>query len=312
MFKITGKKFTMKEIGELWLQSKKLNVKSSSYCSYKRTLDKHIYPELGKLKYSAITKSQLNSFVENLLISGRKDGKGGLSDSTVKDIITLLKSVSKFARSEYDLKDICENLKLSQFKKNDIQILTNSERKKLETYLLDKLTMPNLCILLSLYTGLRVGEICGLKWEDIDIKNGCLFVIRTVERISLGNGKTIVVIEPPKTESSIRKVYIPHFIVALLKKYKDNPEKYILSGKTEPKEPRFLQYRFKTIIKKLNIKDLSFHSLRHTYASMCIEKGFDPKTLSELLGHSDVKITLNTYVHSSDALKKKYVKRLIK
>ena len=104
MFKIIshgGKKFTMKEIGELWLQSKKLNVKSSSYCSYKRTLDKHIYPELGKLKYSAITKSQLNSFVENLLISGRKDGKGGLSESTVKDIITLLKSVSKFARSEY-------------------------------------------------------------------------------------------------------------------------------------------------------------------------------------------------------------------
>ena len=159
---------------------------------------------------------------------------------------------------------------------------------------------------------MRVGEICGLKWDDIDIKNGCLFVIRTVERISLGNGKTIVVIEPPKTESSIRKVYIPHFIVALLKKYKDNPEKYILSGKPKPKEPRFLQYRFKTIIKKLNIKDLSFHSLRHTYASMCIEKGFDPKTLSELLGHSDVKITLNTYVHSSDSLKKKYVKRLIR
>lgn len=157
---------------------------------------------------------------------------------------------------------------------------------------------------------MRVGEICGLKWEDIDIKNGCLFVIRTVERISLGNGKTIVVIEPPKTESSIRKVYIPHFIVALLKKYKDNPEKYILSGKTKPTEPRALQYRFKRILNKTTIKEVSFHSLRHTYATLCIEKGMDIKTLSELLGHSDVKITLNTYVHSSDSLKKKYVKRL--
>ena len=176
--------------------------------------------------------------------------------------------------------------------------------------MLSNLNLPNLCILLCLYTGLRVGEICGLKWEDIDIKNGCLFVARTVERISLGNGKTMIVIEPPKTESSIRKVYIPLFIVALLKKYKDNSDKYILSGKTKPTEPRALQYRFKRILSKTKIREFSFHSLRHTYATLCIEKGMDIKTLSELLGHADVKITLNTYVHSSDSLKKKYVKRL--
>lgn len=188
--------------------------------------------------------------------------------------------------------------------------MSGSERKKLETYLLSNLNLPNLCILLCLYTGLRVGEICGLKWEDIDIKNGCLFVARTVERISLGNGKTMIVIEPPKTESSIRKVYIPLFIVALLKKYKDKDDKYILSGKSKPTEPRALQYRFKRILSKTKIRELSFHSLRHTYATLCIEKGMDIKTLSELLGHADVKITLNTYVHSSDSLKKKYVKRL--
>ena len=116
----------------------------------------------------------------------------------------------------------------------------------------------------------------------------------------------MIVIEPPKTESSIRKVYIPLFIVALLKKYKDNSDKYILSGKTKPTEPRALQYRFKRILSKTKIRELSFHSLRHTYATLCIEKGMDIKTLSELLGHADVKITLNTY----DSLKKKYVKRL--
>lgn len=176
--------------------------------------------------------------------------------------------------------------------------------------MLSNLNLPNLCILLCLYTGLRVGEICGLKWENIDIKNGCLFVNRTVERISLGNGKTMIVIEPPKTESSIRKVYIPLFVVALLKKYKDKPDKYILSGKSKPTEPRALQYRFKRILSKTKIREFSFHSLRHTYATLCIEKGMDIKTLSELLGHADVKITLNTYVHSSDSLKKKYVKRL--
>ena len=170
--------------------------------------------------------------------------------------------------------------------------------------------MPNVCILLSLYTGLRVGEICGLQWQDISFKQGSISVTKTVERISLGNGKTKVVINPPKTKASLRTVYMPPFIIDILKNYQSSPELFILSGKLKPKEPRVLQYRFKTVIKKLNINDLSFHSLRHTYASMCIEKGFDPKTLSELLGHSDVKITLNTYVHSSDKLKRKYVKRL--
>lgn len=176
---------------------------------------------------------------------------------------------------------------------------------------MENINRPNLCVLLSLYTGLRVGEICGLQWKDIELKKEFLSVTKTVERISLGNGKTKVVIEPPKTESSIRKVYIPSFIVVSLKEYKDKPDKYILSGKSKPTEPRALQYRFKRILNKTKIREMSFHSLRHTYATLCIERGMDIKTLSELLGHSDVKITLNTYVHSSDALKKKYVKRLV-
>lgn len=135
MFKIIShgkKKLTIKAVGDLWLQSKKLNVKSSSYYSYQRNLDKHIYPALGDLKYSAITQSQLNSFIENLLSSGRKDGKGGLSDSTVKDIITLLKSVSKFAHSEYNLKDICENLKLSHLKKTKFRFYQAVKEKSLK------------------------------------------------------------------------------------------------------------------------------------------------------------------------------------
>lgn len=153
--------------------------------------------------------------------------------------------------------------------------------------------------------------MCGLKWEDIDLKKGCLSVNKTVERISLGNGKTKVVVGDPKTESSIRKVYVPTFIIELLKEHNKASDLFVLSGKLKPTEPRTLQYRFEKILKKAGIRDMTFHSLRHIYATLCIEKGMDIKTLSELLGHSDVKITLNTYVHPSDKLKRKYVKRLV-
>ena len=244
------------------------------------------------------------------MVSGRKDGKGGLSKGTVKDIVTLLKSVSKFAYQEYGLQNVCEGFKASKIKKNEIQVLSNIERKKLEAYLLSNVILSNICTLLSLYTGLRIGEVCGLKWEDIDFKKGCISVNKTVERISLGNGKTKVVVGDPKTESSIRKVYVPDFIIELLKERRKSPDLFVLSGKQNPTEPRTLQYRFEKILKSAGIREMKFHSLRHTYATICIEKGVDIKTLSELLGHSDVKITLNTYVHSSDKLKRKYVKRL--
>ena len=200
--------------------------------------------------------------------------------------------------------------KTSKIKKNEIQVLSNIERKRLENYLLSNVKLSNICTLLSLYTGLRIGEVCGLKWEDIDLKKGCLSVNKTVERISIGNGKTKVVVESPKTESSIRKVYVPSFIMELLKEHKKSSDLFVLSGKLKPTEPRTLQYRFEKILKSAGIREMTFHSLRHTYATLCIEKGMDIKTLSELLGHSDVKITLNTYVHSSDRLKRKYVKRL--
>ena len=135
MFKIISngkKKLTIKAVGDLWLQSKKLNVKSSSYYNYKRILEKHIYTALGELKYSAITQSQLNSFIENLLSSGRKDGKGGLSDSTVKDIITLMKSISKFAHTEFNLKNICVNLNISKVKKTKFKFYQAAKEKSLK------------------------------------------------------------------------------------------------------------------------------------------------------------------------------------
>lgn len=311
IFRFSGKKnMTIKSLGEQWLEDKKLTVKPSTYANYSRLLNDHIIPALGNLKYESLDKSDINKYISKLAESGRKDGKGGLSVSMTRDIIKALRAIAKFAQLEYGLKNICDGITVPKIKKAESKTLTDNERKRLEKYLIDNICLCNVSILLCLYTGLRIGELCGLQWKDIDFRRGCLTVCKTVQRISLGNGKTVISIDTPKTDSSVRVVYIPLFIIEMLKKFRQKPDIFVLSNRIKPTEPRTLQHKFKRILNNCKIGDISFHALRHTYATMCVEKQFDIKTLSELLGHSDVKITLNTYVHSSEKLKRKYVKRL--
>lgn len=183
------------------------------------------------------------------------------------------------------------------------------ERKRLESYLLHNQNNTNISVLLCLFTGLRVGELCGLKWSDIDFQNGTVSVCRTVQRINK-HGKSEVAIGSPKSKSSVRIVPIPDFLLAILKAKRKGDDFYIITGTSKPTEPRTMQNRFKSILKTCGIRNVNFHLLRHTYATICIENGFDPKTLSELLGHADASITLNRYVHLSMQMKKNYVSRL--
>lgn len=154
-----------------------------------------------------------------------------------------------------------------------------------------------------------MGELCGLKWEDIDFENAVLFVKRTVQRVSK-NSKSQVVIGTPKSKTSVRTVPIPAFIMNILRNYRSCNDFYVITGISKPTEPRTMQNRFKSILKLCRIRNVNFHLLRHTYATVCIEKGFDPKTLSELLGHADAAITLNRYCHPSMQIKKDYVSHL--
>ena len=276
MFRLSGKKnMTIRFLGEQWLENKKMTVKLSTYNNYKRLLNDHIFADIGDKKYTALDKQHINEYISSLMNSGRKDGKGGLSVSMTRDIIKALRAIAKYAQLEYGLKNICDGITVPKIKKPEAKTLSE-----------------------------------GLQWKDIDFRRGCLTVSKTVQRISLGNGKTVISIDTPKTDSSARIVYIPLFIIEMLKKFRQKPDIFILSGREKPTEPRTLQHKFKKILAVCKISDISFHALRHTYATMCVEKQFDIKTLSELLGHSDVKITLNTYVHSNEKLKRKYVKRL--
>ena len=253
-------KKTVKEVSEQWLAEKKLTVKSASYSSYRRLLSNHIYPEFGGIRCTALTKQMLNKFISELLVSGRKDGGGGLSPKTVRDVIVVLKAVLGYAHNEYGFAD--------------------------------------------------PAEVTSLPWPYFDLANGQVSVTKTIQRISCDDGTTELAVVSPKSVSSVRDVPIPEFICKELLKFQGSSNAYILSGCGTPVEPRTMQNRFKAVLKQCGLTDRNFHSLRHTYATMCVEKGFDPKALSELLGHADVSITMNRYVHSSAEMKKRYVSRL--
>lgn len=170
-------------------------------------------------------------------------------------------------------------------------------------------------VLLCMYTGIRIGEVCALKWESIDFSEGILSIRETLQRIQVMDvgacKKTKIVITEPKSKKAIRDIPLPGFVLEYATSLKQNPKSYILTGCSDRYiEPRSLQYTFKKYTKECGLTDVNYHALRHTFATRCIELGFDVKTLSELLGHSSVNITLNRYVHSSMDTKKTNMKRL--
>lgn len=304
---VSAIKLTVNEAAEQWLSAAKLRVKESSYANYVNIVIKHILPILGRELIMNLTTGRLNDFINFKLTSGRLNGKGGLSAKYVRDIMTVYRSIENYAAREYDIKGT--HFTMPKIEKKQTDILTSAERKRLENYLIHNQNKTNIAILLCLFTGLRVGELCGLKWEDIDFDNAVLSVKRTVQRVSK-NEKSQVIIGTPKSKTSVRTVPIPAFVLDILKIYKNCGYFYIITGKNKPTEPRTMQNRFKSILKICGIRNVNFHLLRHTYATVCIEKGFDPKTLSELLDHADAAITLNRYCHPSMQIKKDYVSRL--
>lgn len=304
---VSAIKLTVCEAAEQWLSTAKLRVKESSYANYENIVKKHILPVLGREMIMNLTTGKLNDFINLKLVSGRLNGNGGLSAKSVRDIMTVYRSIENYAVREYGIKET--HFTMPKIEKKQTDILTSAERKGLENYLIHNQNKTNIAILLCLFTGLRVGELCGLKWEDIDFDNAVLYVKRTVQRVSK-NGKSQIIIGTPKSKTSVRTVPIPVFVLDILRNYRNCGDFYIITGENKPTEPRTMQNRFKSVLKSCGIRNVNFHLLRHTYATVCIEKGFDPKTLSELLGHADAAITLNRYCHPFMQIKKDYVSRL--
>lgn len=299
---------SFRRASELWMERVQPRLKESSIVKYRNIINIHLLPYFREMNMTDITSADVLAFCNTLI---RPEEKGALrrSPKTAVDILTVLKAIYKFASREGGFECAVRDWpSVGQFQR-PLRVLSLSEQHRLSSYLLEHLTLCNLGILLCLYTGMRIGEICALKWEDISFEESTIQIRRTMQRIQRRDAegkKTVLLISSPKSSCSIRSIPLPDEIFSLIVERRESDASFFLTGKENRyMEPRTMQNRFKTIIRKCGISDANFHSLRHTFATRCVELGFDIKSLSEILGHSNVNITLNRYVHPSMEQKRK-------
>lgn len=289
----------------------RIDVKPSTRSRYKFQIENHILPHLGSVSVASLTANQLLSFLNQQRESGRLDG-GRLSDKSVRDIGVLIKAALRAAVTEYHFYCDALNVKLPKTKQRKIEPFTGTELQIIAKMLMPAANYKDAGIILSANCGARLGEVCAAKVSDIDFVNGTFRIERAVQRIKQGE-KTQLVIQTPKSESSVRTVPLPADALEYLQKAVAGlpQDAYILTGRTDkPMEPRTYQYYFESVLRRCCIRKRSYHTLRHTYATRCIEKGIDIKSVSEMLGHSDITTTLRLYVHPSMDSKKQAIQKI--
>lgn len=301
---------SFERVAHEWLEDVKPRVKESTFVNYEFLLKKHIIPYFSDQNMSALDVGDVGRFMREKSANGRLKRDGGLSNKYLRDIVSIVKSVSNFCEREYSVPDNIRNIKLPKVERQERRMPNSAEQKQLVKWLLSHISLPNLGILLAMYAGLRLGEICGLKWEDYDSVDETITISRTVLRIIDNKGGTKLYVGTPKSQNSARVIPLPSLLVKLLNKFRSENDFYIISGSCETPEPLKLRKIFKSILKENNIRDMRFHDLRHLFASNCVKMNFDIKSLSEILGHSNAAMTLNRYVHTSMDTKRMYMNRL--
>ena len=273
--------------------------KYSTYQKYLDIYENYLDASIGPLQVTSINSEKIIQILP-------KD----LSASTHRSIYCVLNQMLQYGNLYLNLPGILLQSYIDAKKPTMVEILNPAEQQRLLTELFDHMDRCKLGILICLSTGLRLGEICGLRWEDIDFSHKCLRVSRTVQRVRMPSAdrKTMLVEGPPKTVSSKREIPLPDSLLLLLHSYYEEGS-YVL-GNTSPMDPRTYQYRFQTYLQAARIESCHFHILRHTFATNCINSGADVKSVSELLGHSNVSITLNKYVHPAMDIKRNYLNAL--
>jgi len=305
-----------RDILAAWQDANRIRLKEASISRYQNLIDTHILPNLGNKRMNQISVPAINQFLTEKLEHGRLDNAGGLSPSYVRSIALIISSAIAFGVGENMCRPMQSTITKPSIAKKELTVLSVENQMTLENELLEDINEAKLLIYITLYTGIRIGEACALRWEDIDLDSKILYVRRTVSRvwtIEDDKKRSKLVVGSPKTASSLRCIPICSKLHAVLCSFPHKRKQgYILASTTDSVfvSPRTFEYRYKAILKRCALDPINYHALRHTFATRCIERGVDIKSLSEILGHSDVSITLNTYVHSSMELKRQQMEKL--
>ncbi|MDR3259073.1 MAG: site-specific integrase [Fusobacteriaceae bacterium] len=298
------KKILFKNWGEEWLDKKRLYIKESTFFLYNTNIRKHLTEYFGNYYIDEITNEMLHLFLKKLI-------KNGASSGTIKNIITLLKSILRTAIDRNLINN--QNFKINSPINKEIKqlsILSISEQKNLMKAILENLNYKTLGIIVCLNTGVRVGELCALQWKDIDLKNKVISITKTIQRISC-DGVSRVIITTPKTKTSIREIPISTWLRKFLKQFHNkNGDIYLISNNTKPMEPRIYRRCFYKFLHDNKMENIKMHTLRHTFATTCIISGSEYKTVSTILGHSNINTTLNLYVHPRMDDKRKCIENI--
>lgn len=299
---VCTRKITVTQLVEEWLHMNAGRIRRSSYQKYEGFLRNHIAPIIGSRSVLYLTHINLCDFANNRL-------NAGLSPQSVNAILTFLHTCFKYGQRHYQL-PMPMITRLAETKPTR-RVLTEAEQKRLLSVLLEDLDVSRLGVMLALFTGVRVGELCALKWGDID--DGCLVVRATMQRLNCATAcGTEVYVGPPKSETSFRTIPIPDFLLSMIEPFRRGADDYFLGTPLRPiVEPRVMHYRLKGYLKAAEIDGASAHNLRHTFATSAASKNMELRTLSEILGHSSTKITADIYLHPSLEFKRKSMNALV-
>lgn len=299
---------TYEEWLKYWLELKHPKVKMSTYATYRYAIFNHIIPSLGIFNVHQITAEQ----IQNLIYTWQNEDYG-LSGKTIKDIVTIIKASIKDYCKAYHYSSPILDLTLPNHKTKSISIFNREEQTKIIHQVFFTLTPRNVGIALGLCLGLRIGEVCGLRWKDVNFQERYITISNTAQRVDTFDGRnSYVVISSPKTHSSFRIVPMGDTILRLMRLiYKNaNQNAFVITGTEKCTEPRtFLSY-FYRFLKNIDVPTKRFHALRHTFATNMIEIGTDIKTLSIILGHSSVTTTMEIYVHPQLNHKRQAIEKL--
>lgn len=292
-----------------WLQLRKAKVKEATYIKYDTALNKHIKPRLGGCFPLGLTSGLVDDFTKELLLEEE------LAPKTVHDILVVLHGVLKYTAARFPRIFPAVEINYPKCSRKETRVLSREEQRRFVAYLLSDMDTCKFGVLLTLFTGVRIGELCALQWGSISLREKTIRIAATLQRLrdtdEAGTTRTRIVIGSPKSDTSVRTIPMTAYTAELCgKMHPGSATAYVLTGTDAYMEPRALQYRMEKYTRDCGLEGVHFHTLRHTFATRAVEVGFEIKSLSEVLGHANTTITLDRYVHSSMEMKRDNMSKL--